>query len=218
MANNGNELTNEESLAIIQQMINTAKHEQKDDGKGWIIWGWMLFAASLLTVVNLRFEWFSSFFFWNVFGLATLIILFVQIITWLVKGKIKKKVKTYTQEIFDRLNTGFFISVMFIIVAMNVGAVSPSTGFPLLMSLYGFWILIYAAVLNFKPSLVGAYIMWILAFTALLLPANETKSFEMVMLLHAAGVLGGYIIPGHIANSKFKQVTAGKSSNQSSGV
>ncbi len=32
------ELTEHESLRIIQQMINTAKQEQKDDGRGWIIW------------------------------------------------------------------------------------------------------------------------------------------------------------------------------------
>lgn len=217
MADSSKELSNEESLAIIQQMINTAKHEQKDDGKGWIIWGWMLFAASILTVINLQFRWFSSFFFWNVFGLTALIILFVQVVIRLTKRKIRK-VKTYTQEIFDRLNTGFFISIMFIIVAMNLGAVSPLTGFPMLMSVYGFWILIYAAVLNFTPSKVGTCIMWILAFAALLLPVTGSRDLQTVMLLHAAGVFCGYIIPGHIANSKFKQATAGHSSNQSTGV
>jgi len=36
-------LTEQESMLIIQQMINTAKHEQKDDGIGWIVWGWLLF-------------------------------------------------------------------------------------------------------------------------------------------------------------------------------
>jgi hypothetical protein len=205
------QMNEHESLLIIQQMIDTAKQEQKDDGKDWIIWGWMLFLASVLTVLNMQFKWFQVFFFWNIFGLITLVVMLYETIVTLVKGK-KKKVKTYTQEIFDKLNVGFFISLMFIIFSMNLG-INPMKGFPLLMNLYGFWILIYAAVLNFKPSMIGAYIMWALAFTALF-----AQNFTMVMLLHASGVLCGYIIPGHIANIKFKEVTARKSSNKISGV
>jgi hypothetical protein len=49
------QISEQESLSIIQKMIQTAKKEQIDDGKGWIIWGWMLFMASVLTVLNLFF-------------------------------------------------------------------------------------------------------------------------------------------------------------------
>lgn len=200
-----------ESLLIIQQMIDTAKQEQKDDGKGWIVWGWMLLAASVSTLLNLRFRWGQAFLFWNIFGLTSLVIAFVQVVRTLVVKR-RQVVKTYTKELFDKLNTGFFICLMFIIVAMNVG-VNPMKGFPLLMNLYGFWILIYGAVLNFKPSMIGAFITWALAFTALFV-----DSFEKVMMLHAVAVLCGYIIPGHIANKKFKEVTGRKSFNKMSGV
>ena len=205
------ELTEHESLRIIQQMIDTAKQEQKDDGKGWIIWGWMLFAASVLTVINIRFHWFQTFFFWNLLGVATLVIFIVELIRDFAIKK-NEKVKTYTGAIFKKLNIGFFICLFFIIVAMNVG-VHPYKGFPLLMSLYGFWILIYGAILDFKPSVIGAFITWVLAFVALF-----QNSFEVVMLLHAAAALCGYIIPGHIANKKFKELTAGKSLNKNIGV
>ncbi len=67
-------LSEHESLLIIQQMIDTAKQEQKDDGKGWIIWGWLLFMASVLTVFNLKFNWLNPFFFWNAFGAVTLVL------------------------------------------------------------------------------------------------------------------------------------------------
>jgi hypothetical protein len=205
------EMNEHESLLIIQQMIDTAKQEQKDDGKGWIIWGWMLFAASVLTAINLELHWFQTFFFWNIFGLMTLVVFAYETIMAVVKGK-KQKVKTYTREIFGKLNVGFFICLMFIILAMNIG-INPMKGFPLLMNLYAFWILIYAAVLNFKPSMIGAYIMWAFAIIALF-----AITFSQVMLLHAAGVLFGYIVPGHIAYRKFQQLTARKSSNKISGV
>ena len=193
------EISEKESLLIIQQMIQTAKKEQKDDGKGWIIWGWLLFFASLFTWVNLQYRWVSNWFFWDLFGLATLLLLIVEIVRF-YKGKRKERVKTYTYELFQKLNIGFFFSPMLIIFSMNLG-VPPTKGFGLLLGLYGFWILIYGAVLNFRPSMIGAYITWAFAFGSLFV-----DDFGWTMILHAAAVLCGYIIPGHIANREFNKI------------
>jgi hypothetical protein len=114
--------------------------------------------------------------------------------------KNKNRVKTYTGDIFKRLNVGFFIAIMFVIVAINLG-IGPMFGFPLLINLYGFWILIYGTALHFKPSIIGAVITWCCGFAALFV-----KSFEWVMILHALAVLCGYIIPGHLANSEFRKI------------
>ena len=192
-------MTQQESLQIIQQMIQTAKLEQKDDGKGWIIWGWLLFLASVVTYINLKFEWLSTFFFWNLFGLFTLLLLGYETFRYIFKKR-KEPVRTYTKDLFEKLNIGFFISLMLIIFSMNLG-VHPIKGFALLLGLYGFWILIYGAVLNFKPSIIGAYITWAFAFASLFV-----SSFEHTMLLHASAVLCGYIIPGHLAYKEFNKV------------
>ncbi len=196
-------MTEQESLQIIQQMIQTAKLEQKDDGKGWIIWGWLIFLASIFTYLNLQFEWVSTFFFWNVFGVFTLVLLAYEIIKDFVVKR-KERVRTYTNDLFKKLNIGFAISLFLIIFSMNLSegslVVHPIKGFALLLGLYGFWILIYGAVLNFKPSIFGAYITWAFAFASLFV-----NSFEWTMLLHAAAVLCGYIIPGHIANKEFNK-------------
>ena len=204
------QLSEQESLSIIQQMIDTAKQEQKDDGMGWIIWGWMLFFASVLTCVNLQTGWFSTWFFWDAFGTLTFVLFVTEMVRNFRLGR-KVKVKTYSKAIFEKLNVGFFACLMFIIIAMNMG-VDPMRGFPLLMNLYGFWILIYGAILNFKPSMIGAGVMWVFAFAAMFV-----NTFSYVMILHAAGVLCGYIIPGHIANYKFRQLS-GRSSNKAIGV
>lgn len=216
--NEEKQLTEMESLSIIQQMINTAKQEQKDDGKGWIIWGWMLFAASVLTVLNIHFRWSNNYFlFWNSFGIITILWLVWETLNYFFLKK-KTRVKTYTGDLFKRLNAGFFISLMFIIISINVGSyflrdafpaahygrqygLFVNMGFALLMNLYAFWILIYGTALNFKPSIYGAYITWLFAFAGMF--AND---FKLVMLLHAAAVLAGYIIPGHIANREFKKI------------
>jgi len=196
-------ISERESLLIIQQMIQTAKNEQKDDGKGWIIWGWLLFLASVFTFLNQKFDWVSTFFFWNVFGGVTVVLLSFEAVQYFFLKR-RKKVKTYTKDLFEKLNIGFFISLMLIIFSINMG-VSPLKGFALLLGLYGFWILIYGAVLNFKPSIIGAYITWGFAFASLFV-----KSFDWTMLLHACAVLCGYIIPGHMANIEFNKINKEK--------
>lgn len=205
------QLSEHESLQLIQQMIGIAKKEQKDDGRGWIVWGWMLFVASLLTVVNLHTRWFSNFFFWNALGMVAAVAFIYDVVSTLAKKK-TVRVKTYTGDLFSRLNAGFFISLIFIIVSINVGtnvlpknfgsghAVIINTGFALLINLYAFWILIYGTALSFRPSVIGAYGTWAIGFAALFV-----QDFEMVMLLHALAVLIGYIIPGHIASREFKK-------------
>lgn len=202
-------LSQQESLLLIQQMIQTAKKEQKDDGMGWILWGWMLFIASLLTIANLHFRWFNNYFFWNLFGIATIIIFIYETISALFLKK-REQVKTYTKDLFKKLNAGFFISLLFIILAINTG-VQPTKGFALLIGLYAFWILIYGSALSFRPSVIGAYITWGFGIVALFV-----KTFEWVMVMHALAVLFGYIIPGHIAHKEFKNIH--RKENVSEGV
>jgi hypothetical protein len=206
-------ISEKESLLLIQQMIHTAKKEQKDDGKGWILFGWMLFLASVLSIVNVRLKWgLDLFFFWNAFGAFTILYFIYETVRYFFFKK-TERVKTYTGDLFAKLNTGFFISLMFIIVSINVGASAIDSHFgashistviigcALLINLYSFWILIYGTALNFRPSVIGAYISWAIGFAALF-----AKTFEQVMILHALAVLAGYIIPGHIANNEFKKL------------
>jgi membrane protein CcdC involved in cytochrome C biogenesis len=192
-------LSEQESLALITQMINTAKQEQKDNGAGWIWWGWLLFSASILSYVNIHTGWFHQYFFWNVFGFLTLAALVFTLVRSLFIKK-ATKVKTYTSDLFQKLNIGFFIFLMLIIVAINVG-VGPLKGFALLGGLYGFWILIYGTIFDFRPSIVGAFVTWACAFAGLFV--NE---FQYTMLLQGAGVLAGYIIPGHMAMNEFNKI------------
>jgi MFS family permease len=193
-----NKMTEQESLFIITKMINSAKQEQKDNGTGWILWGWLLFTASIFSFLNQIYNWFSTFFFWNLFGIASLLLLLFSIIKFFFFKK-TAQVKTYTGDLFQKLNLGFFISLMLIIVAINKG-VPPVFGFALMLSLYGFWILVYGTALNFKPSIVGAYFVWACALGAMFV-----TSFKYTMLIHAIAILGGYIIPGHLARIEFNK-------------
>jgi hypothetical protein len=192
-------------------MISTAKQEQKDDGVDWIIWGWLLFFASIFTWLNIEFRWFRNIgLFWNALGVCVTLYWIYRMIMVLL-GKTRERVKTYTGDLFARLNSGFFIFLILIIISINipVRGVPPAKGFILLIGLYGFWVLVYGAALNFRPSIVAAYISWAIAFAGLFvykIAPGETAEFKAVMLIHALAVLIGYIIPGHMANKQFKKL------------
>lgn len=187
-----------ESLQIIQNMIQTAKKEQRDNGAAWIFWGWSLFLASMLSVVNIHTEWFSQYFFWNCFGITAVLLSLVSVFRSPVFQP-KRGAKTYTGELMQKLNVGFAITLLLVIVAMNRG-IGPVFGFAMLSALYGFWILIYGTALHFKPSMIGAYFTWACSLAGLFI-----RTFEHAMILHGIGVLAGYIIPGHLAWKEFKK-------------
>jgi hypothetical protein len=205
-------LSENESLQIIQQMIDTAKQEQRDDGVGWIIWGWLLFFASIFTWLNIQYHWFSEIgIFWNAFGICVMLYWIYRAVKYFLSGRRRERVKTYTADLFSKLNSGFFIFLLLIIVSINipVRGVYPAKGFILLTGLYGFWILVYGTALNFRPSVIAAYITWAIAFAGLFaykIDSTEQGEFQLVMLIHALAVLVGYIIPGHLANQEFKKL------------
>jgi hypothetical protein len=131
-------LSEQDSLQLIEQMIFEAKRGQKDDGKGWILWGYLIFGVSIFTALNMRYRWFSSLYiFWDVFGFTALCYFLYRIIYYFVFKP--RTVKTYTGDLLKKLNIGFLISMAFIIVAVNLH-IDPVVGFPILINLYGFWV------------------------------------------------------------------------------
>ena len=41
----------EQSFQIIERMIAAARNEHTERGEGWLLWGWLLFGASLASII-----------------------------------------------------------------------------------------------------------------------------------------------------------------------
>ena len=193
-------LSEKEGLRLIQEMIRIAKQEQKDDGKGWIVWGWLLFLASLCSVFNIVMHWnLFPYDFWIAFAiLSTAYIIYVL---WQHNFRKKKaEVKTYSGDILQMLNTGFVVSMLLVNTAINLNILPVNTGFIMLINLYAFRILIQGSVLNFRAFIIGAIICWAMALAGVFL-----KSFVAIMVVHAISALFGFIIPGHLVNQDFNK-------------
>jgi hypothetical protein len=191
---NDQQLSNEKSLEIIHQMINQAKTNISDSGNSWLLWGTLLFLTSLSTFILIQIGAENIFLGWNVFGLFTIILLGYDIFR-----PNKKTVRTYIDDTLKLVDIGFVISLFIIIFSINV-AVSPNAGFGYLLMIFAFLMLIRGGVIKSRALMVGAAVNWAGAVAIFI-----NKELKYDMLIMAAAVLIGYIIPGLLLRSQFKK-------------
>jgi hypothetical protein len=199
-----NQLSGTDSMKIIEQMIGRAKEEEKDSGLGWIVWGWMLFLASIINYVMIVIDAPDKYVIWNYFGLAgILFFLYILLIKPFLKTRIK--VMTYTNELVNRIGIAFGIS-LFIMVFGNQRSGMNTSGlnFGYLLIIYGFWMYIHASAFRYKLLKAGAFVNWAGAIVIFIFYKELGKN---ILLVHAACVALGYLIPGHIAQKRFSMIT-----------
>ena len=197
-----NKPTGMESLMIIEQMISRAKDEEKDSGKGWIIWGWMLIAASIGHYVMIISGIRGSGRIWIVFGVIGLLLMGYTIYRRHTRPGIVA-VRTYTGELVNKIGDAFFISLIVSVVgATTTGQFTTGVNFGYLLLLYAFWLYIHGAAFRFDAMKYGAYVNWLGAISIFIWYRELGRH---VLLVHALCVFLGYIIPGYIAQRKFGQ-------------
>ena len=191
---NDQQLSNEKSLEIIHRMINQAKTNITDSGHSWLLWGTLLFLTSLSTFIFINTGAKNIFLGWNIFGVFTIILLGYDIF----KPK-RKSVQTYVDDILKLVDIGFVICLFIIIFSINV-AVSPNVGFGFLLMIFGFPMLIKGGAIKSRALMIGAAVNWAGAIAIFI-----NKEFKYDMLIMAAAVLIGYIIPGLILRSQYRK-------------
>jgi L-asparagine transporter-like permease len=128
------ELTSEESLRIITEMIHTAKSGLKDNGFFYLLWGWLVFTACisqyvLLYVMNSPYNWIGWAVLMPVGGL-------ISTIYGIRMGK-KEKVKTYLDEFMNYVLIAFMVSLFSVLFYMTRNGGQPTLAYPLIMM--GLW-------------------------------------------------------------------------------
>lgn len=192
------QMTNQQSLEIIQQMIAQAKTNITDSGFGWLLWGTMIFLTCISTYIFIDIGSENIFLGWNIFGLITVILLTYDII----KHK-KKQARTYVDDLLKLVDIGFIICLFTIIISINV-AVSPNSGFGFFLMIFAFLMLIKGGVVKSNSLMIGAVVNWAGAIAIFI-----NKEFRYDMLIMAAAVLIGYIIPGLQLRSNYRKSKPG---------
>ncbi len=191
---NETELSPEESLKVIQSMINKTKDAVADDSFYFLLWGWLVFGCCISQyVLKIYFEYPNHSIVWFLMPVGGLI-------SWLYGAKQsgKQKVKSFVNESLEYLWMALAISFV-VLVIINVGSGAWQTAFTYYILLYAIGTFVSGSLIRFKPLVYGGLINFVLA------AVSVRFSFDNQLLVGALAILTSYIIPGHMLRAKYQK-------------
>jgi hypothetical protein len=184
----------EESLRVIQTMINKTRQQISGQSHYFLMWGWCTLAACIGQFLLMQvFHYEKHYLVW----LITIPCVLFTI--WFSTREVKnKKVKTYAAENMSYLWTG--IGISFFVVSMIFSKIGWVNCYPFYIMFYGLGSFVSGRILRFTPLVVGGAVNWGLALAAIWAP------FGYQPLFAAAALLFSYIIPGHLLRSTQREI------------
>ncbi|HVF97280.1 MAG TPA: hypothetical protein VM871_08175 [Flavisolibacter sp.] len=188
-------LSPQQSLSLIQAMIDKTKSNISRNRVYFLLWGWLSFTGILgqfflKVVVHYRHHY--------LIWLITLIGVGFSI-AHTRRERSRTVVRTYIDDAMSYLWSGMAISffvLSFIITFMQVDKTGWMYCYPFFILLYGLGTFVSGKILQFRPLVIGGIFNWLLACGAVFFP------FDYQLLFAAAAILTSYIIPGHLIQSK----------------
>lgn len=186
------QLTEKESLALINQMIYEGKNYFQESGAGSIAGGIGVVLCSLLAYAVAK----GAAFPFNPFYL--LIPVFLVQVFFARKDEQKKKAKTFTDEAIDFVWVAFFFSVLTAVVAGSLAGIGKVV-VSICLFLYAFAAFCTGAITRFRYMVFASVVCLLLAAASLFF-LNEIS----YLLLALAATLV-WIIPGFMMNAYLKK-------------
>ncbi|RBL89322.1 hypothetical protein [Chitinophaga flava] len=173
-----------QGLKIITEAIAQTKENIKGHSYLFLLWGWLIAAASLLFFVLQSFTSFKLFF------LPFPVFVTIGIVVSLVNYRSGQQVSQtylgfYLKNLWLVLGIGFILSVL-----INLKQQYPPFTYTLLIG--GVGTLVSGLVLRFKPLMIGGILFFAFSAACVFVPGQYQP------LLQAIAVLTGYLIPGYL--------------------
>ena len=186
------ELTPEESLSLINNMIGRARKRYTDNSFYFLLWGWIVTVASLAHYILGMYTSFEHPYIGWTLTIAGAVISAIRG----SKQRDKAVVHNYTDKMYGWLWMCLGIAMFTII--FNGQLINWNT-IPFVLLFAGVGTAVSGAMMGFKPLQFGAIAFWVLAIVAFRLP----EIYQM--LLMALGVIVGYLLPGYIMKANAKK-------------
>jgi hypothetical protein len=207
--------TEQESLALISEMIDRAKRNiRQNNGRFMIFWGYMVASAALINILLVFILWNLSIsinYSYNIW--------WIMLPAWVISFRLERKtdrsaiVKSHIDNIISSIWRAFGISnVVFLLMIFSLAyGLREFAHFfylinPIIILTTGIGEFITAKVCRFRPFMHGAIAMWtgalIGTFAVILSPGNGVL---VQFLILAVCMLVGFVIPGYKLNRLAKE-------------
>ena len=194
MENDDSIMSERESMELITSMINQAKNRFSENGFLYLLWGWVIFICCVGQFIMLYiFQNENAYYIWYLPWLAVVFQIF-----YIRKTRKYRRAKTYTDEISGYVWVVFLICITLLVVIMikagNINSINP-----VILVMYGMPLFLSGIILRFRPLIVGSICCWVLSFLSLF------TGYNFQLLLVAAAILFGWIIPGYLLHRRYKK-------------
>jgi hypothetical protein len=172
-----NDFSPQQSLVLIESMINRAKDKFAEDGSMYLFWGWLVFACSLFQFILLHImEYPKHYLVW----LATFPA-FVYQFFYIRKKRKQQTVTTYADYIIGYIWLTFCVVILLIgfLIGFLTGGDYYYHIIPLLLAVYGVPVFLTGIIVRFRPLVTGGIACWVLCIASTFIK-NYDYQFLMI--------------------------------------
>ena len=192
-------LSHEESLTLINEMICRARNNVRVKGaKSLIFWGYVTAALAIANsvLIHILNGQYQSFWIWGLMVPAAVVGFFIE-----RRNRQKTLVKTHIDKIGSMIWLGFFISFAVFTVVIHTVNISQiiMINVPVMMILVGMGQFVTACAFRSKMWYLFASLSWTAAIACAFSP------LDVQLIIFAAFMIVGFVIPGHILNRQSKE-------------
>jgi hypothetical protein len=199
MENHEKQMTPEESLNLIGEVISNARNNLKTDSFFFLLWGWLIAIAALV----------ESFILWNAgsmneWGNVSLLSGLnwsgLVIIGWIIqffyikKQYVKRGYKTFFGKVISYL---WIISGCIIILLVYITLVRHESPEPYILAAISIPTVITGVMIRFKPLITGGLLFILFAILAVHVQTDYLRSS-----VTAIALICGYLVPGYLLRMK----------------
>ncbi len=202
--NKDTDFSPQQSLQLIEGMINKAQNRFSENGHLYLLWGWAVFFCGLLQFILLHFfNYQQHYYVWAITWLLAIYQAF-----YLSRKKKTAVVKTYYDDIIGYIWISFVVLMFLIGFLLNrLGGGMAGKSYmlinPFILALYGMPVFLSGIILRYKPLQLGGIGCWVLAFISGIITPHILYNFQLLFI--PAAMLIAWIIPGYMMRNKFKQ-------------
>ena len=187
-------LTPEESLQIIQRSISYSRKNMRAGSYYYLLWGWALMLAGLTNYFVIKYlisiEKYESIrimslLTWGVFVTVAMIIQFIARSRSRPEERVLTHLDRYIKIVWI---TGGWLMVLMVFLSLKV-EVYPT---PFILGVTAMATAVSGLMVRFRPLVIGAFVFLAAAVVAIYLSGTNQ------LLVFAAAMILGYLIPGYI--------------------
>jgi FtsH-binding integral membrane protein len=182
-----------QQMNLINEMIESTRQGIRENGFQYLLWGWLVFIASIGEYALIQMDYSYPFVTWFLMPLG-------GIISWVASRREDKQaghVRTWVDRMMKYIWIAFGVCLFIVLASMQMLQIST---IPMVLMVYGVGTFISGGALAYRPLIFGGITCWILSVCAFFVTVPQQ------MLLLALAVLVAYIVPGHLLKRRSANV------------